>query len=80
MWIESLTRRRRSHGAAVHRRYHDTDALRTLFGSRTRSTLSFGGIMGDTTAEVESVQPDLPDVPVVEVVEPFGQDQLPCTD
>jgi hypothetical protein len=39
--------------------------------------------MGDTTAEVESVLPDLPDVPVVEVVEvvePFGQDQLPCTD
>jgi hypothetical protein len=39
--------------------------------------------MGDTTAEVESVQPDLPDVPVVEVVEvvePFGRDQLPCTD
>jgi hypothetical protein len=39
--------------------------------------------MGDTAAEVESVQPDLPDVPVVEVVEvvePFGRDQLPCTD
>jgi len=36
--------------------------------------------MGNVAAEVESVEPELPDVSLVEVAEPFGQDQLPCTD
>jgi hypothetical protein len=36
--------------------------------------------MGDVAVEVESVRPDLPDVPSGEVVEPVGEDQLPCTD
>jgi hypothetical protein len=80
LWIEPPTRRRRSDGGPTAQQSTGVITTLTLFGSRTRSTLSFGGIMGDTTAEVESVQPDLPDVPVVEVVEPFGQDQLPCTD
>jgi hypothetical protein len=36
--------------------------------------------MGNIVEELESVERDLPDTPLVEVIEPFGQDQLPCTD
>jgi hypothetical protein len=36
--------------------------------------------VGSIDEELESVEPDLPDTPLVEVIEPFGQEQLPCTD
>jgi hypothetical protein len=36
--------------------------------------------VGSIVDEVESVEPDLTDTPLVEVIEPFGQEQLPCTD